>query len=210
MTLDSTAELDALAAAIAARPARPSRWSLHGRVMAAVCVPMLPGPEDVEVWTIKRTAGLRYHAREIAFPGGKADPGDRDLLDTALREMEEELGVPRARLRVLGSMPAVPTATSHFALNPFVIAVDPDAAVRPDPGEVALLIRTPIRHFFDGRVPYRAVVLDDHRRSPIFDFAVGAMYGASAHILEEVLLAYGEVRHVTLPEPELTGEIPWL
>src|SRR5205807_155449 len=85
MTDDAAAEVEALAAALARRPPRPTRWSMEGRVQAAVCVPVHPGGRGLEIWAIKRTASLRDHAREIAFPGGKRDEGDRDLADTALR-----------------------------------------------------------------------------------------------------------------------------
>lgn len=202
-------ELEALAAAIARRPARRSIWPTAGRVQAAVCVPLHVGPRGLEVWAIKRTEDLRHHAREIAFPGGKPDDGDADLAATALREMEEELGIPRSCLRVLGALGPVPTATSHFTLNPFVVLVEAGAVARPDAGEVAALIRMPLDDFFAGRVPYRAVGLPGGRRSPIFDFEVGSMYGASAHVMEEMLLVYAEVHGLGFPEPEPTDVIPW-
>src|SRR5215472_7938840 len=99
MTPDSTAELDALAAALAARPARPELVSQDGRIQAAVSVPIHRGDRGLEVWAIKRTDGMRHHAREIAFPGGQRDAGDHDLADTALREMQEELGIGRDQVR---------------------------------------------------------------------------------------------------------------
>ena len=204
-----TPELDALEAAIAGWPARRSRWSLEGRIPAAVCVPLHEGPRGLEVWAIKRVDAMRHHAREIAFPGGKPDPDDRDLADTALREMEEELGIDRSQLRVLGALAPVPTATSRFTLNPFVVHVGADAVATPHAGEVAALIRMPLGDFFAGRVPYRAVELGAGWRSPIFDFEVGSMYGASAHVLEELLLLYASVERLPFPKPELTEEIPW-
>ena len=181
-----------------------------GRVQAGVCLPLYDGAEGLEVWAIKRTAGLRHHAREIAFPGGKRDAGDLDLADTALRELEEELGIGRDQVTVLGRLPPVPTATSLFTLNPIVGLVAADARPRPEPGEVAALIRTPVAGFFAGQVPYRAVEFRPGYLSPIFDFDEGSMYGASAHVLEELLLAYGEVAGLSLPEPERTQTIPWL
>jgi 8-oxo-dGTP pyrophosphatase MutT (NUDIX family) len=205
----SASELAALEAAIATRPRRPSRISLDGRIAAAVCVPLYEGPGGLEVWAIKRMEALRHHARELAFPGGKVDPADRDLLDTALRETEEELGIPRAELRVLGRLEAVPTATSRFTLNPFVVQVSQGAEIRPAAAEVAALVRISLADFFGGRVPYRAVELGAGWRSPIFDFEVGSMYGASAHVLEELLRLYATVKRHRFPEPLLTKEIPW-
>jgi 8-oxo-dGTP pyrophosphatase MutT (NUDIX family) len=172
-------------------------------------VPLHPGGRGLEVWAIKRTDDMRHHAREIAFPGGKRDDGDLDLRDTALRELEEELGIRRDQVRVLAAMERVPTATSRFTLNPFVVLVADGAVASPHAGEVAVLIRMPLPDFFAGRVPYRAVRLGDGRLSPIFDFDAGSMYGASAHVLDEVLRAYAEVHGLALPEPELTDRIPW-
>ena len=205
----SATDLERLKAAIASRPTRRSRLSLDGRIQAAVCVPLHQGALGLEVWAIKRMDTLRHHAREIAFPGGKPDPGDRDLLDTALRETEEELGIERERLDVLGALTPVPTATSRFTLNPFVVEVEPGAEANPDAGEVAALIRMPFAEFFAGTVPFRAVDLGAGWRSPIFDFEVGSMYGASAHILEELLLVFAQLKKVRLPVPEATDEIPW-
>jgi len=99
-------------------------------------VPLYAGARGLEVWAIKRVDRLRHHAREIAFPGGKPDPGDRDLMDTAFRETEEELGISRDRLHLLGPLAPVPTATSRFTLNPFVALVE--AGLTPE-NKVVLL-----------------------------------------------------------------------
>lgn len=172
-------------------------------------MPLQAGACRLEVWAIKRTAGMRHHARELAFPGGQRDEGDADLRDTALRELEEELGIPRSQVRVLAAMGRVPTATSRFTLNPFVVLVADGAAPTPHAGEVAALIRMALPDFFAGRVPYRAVRIGGGRLSPIFEFEAGSMYGASAHVLDELLRAYAGVQGLAFPEPELTDRIPW-
>lgn len=173
-------------------------------------MPLSAGLRGLEIWAIKRTGDMRHHAREIAFPGGKWDEGDADLRDTALRELEEELGIPRPLVRVLTAMGRFPTATSRFTLNPFVVLVANGVVPVPHTGEVAELIRMPVSDFFGGRVPYRAVRLGAGRLSPIFAFGAGSMYGASAHVLDEVLRAYAGVHGLAFPEPELTDRIPWL
>jgi 8-oxo-dGTP pyrophosphatase MutT (NUDIX family) len=206
MPPDST--LESLRAEIAGLQHRRSRWSLAGRVSAGVCVPLHEGPRGLEVLMIKRTGTMRHHAREVAFPGGRAEPGDLDLLDTALRETWEELGLKREDLEPLGALSPVPTATSTFLLHPFVVAVRTGAEAVPHPGEVDVLIRMPVEDFFAGRIGYRAVVFAEWN-SPIFDFDAGSMYGASAHILEELLGLYAGVSGRPFPEPSLTDQIPW-
>jgi 8-oxo-dGTP pyrophosphatase MutT (NUDIX family) len=162
-----------------------------------------------EVWCIKRPDGMRHHARELAFPGGRRDQADPTLEAAALRELWEELGIALDDVEVLGPLTPVPTATSRFALHPWLVAVSANAEPVPAPAEVAALIRTPLADFFSGRVPYRAVTLGGGRTSPIFDFAEGSMYGASAHVLEELLEVYAALAGERLPEPELTTAIPW-
>jgi hypothetical protein len=71
---------------------------------------------------------------------------------------------------------------------------------------VDALIRMPVPDFFAGRIGYRSVA---RWNSPIFDFDAGSMYGASAHILEELLVLYGDATGQAMPEPELTNQIPW-
>jgi 8-oxo-dGTP pyrophosphatase MutT (NUDIX family) len=190
------------------RPLR-SRWSLEGKVPGAVCLPLRETPEGVLLWAIKRPAGSRHHSGEIAFPGGKPDPEDASLLDTALREMEEELGVARAEVRLLGRLVPVPTATSHFYLHPFVVEVAPDTHARPSAAEVAALITMRLDDFFAGRIPYSALDVGTYT-SPIFGFLEGQMYGATAHILEELLVIYAEVAGLTMPAPERATRIPWV
>ena len=178
------------------------------RIQAAVCLPLRDTPGGVSVWFIRRPDGLRHHSREMAFPGGKREPADADLDATALRETEEELGIPRSRLRLLGRLAAVPTATSLFTLNPIVAEVLPGTDPSPAPDEVAELVSFPLEDFFIDRVPYQAIDLGRYK-SPIFNFPAGAMYGATAHILLELLELYAEISDLPLPEPEITTVLPW-
>ena len=200
----SAAELERALGAWQGKPLRGG----PDRIQAAVCLPLREGRSGLEVWAIKRPDKLRHHSREIAFPGGKPEPADADLLATALRETEEELGIERLRLRPLGPLTPVPTATSLFTLNPFLAEVLPGPEPHPDPAEVAHLITLRLDDFFDGRLPYSAIDIGPYL-SPIFEFEPGAMYGATAHILLELLELYAEVAGREMPQPEMTKVIPW-
>lgn len=200
--------IEELALAVAARPRTP-RWDIGDRVPAAVCVPVVDLPSGLEVWIIRRPDGMRHHARELAFPGGKREPDDANLFETALRETEEELGVPRAVATLLGALAPVPPATSRFVIHPFVVAIDRAAVPLPDAREVAELLRVPLAGFFDGRFGYSQIDMRLYT-SPIFSFPAGRMYGASAHILHELLEAYSELTGEKLPEPAEATEVPWM
>ena len=68
----------------------------------------------------KRRADLRRHAGEISFPGGRRDPDDADLRQTALREAEEEIGLPRSAVSILAELPATSTFATNYVIHPFV------------------------------------------------------------------------------------------
>jgi hypothetical protein len=87
-----------------------------------------------------------------------------------------------------------------------VVAVRTGAEAVPHPGEVDIVIRMPVPDFFAGRIGYRTVT---RWNSPIFDFDAGSMYGASAHILEELLGLYGAVTGQSMPASSPTDQIPW-
>ena len=179
-------------------------WDVSGREPSAVVVPLVERAGAIEVWIIRRPATMRLHAGEFAFPGGKRDAADATLFDTALREIDEELGVPRDKTRLLGSLCAVPVATSRFAIHPFAIAVDASVTPVLAPDEVAELVRAPMTDFFDGTIGYAQVDMKTYV-SPIFRFGERIMYGASAHILRELLELCG-----TLPKPDRVEKAPWL
>lgn len=195
-------------------PARPpalnARWSREGRIDSAVAVPLQPVGDDLVVWLTKRPDGMRHHPREVSFPGGKREPEDATLLGTALRELEEEVGVPRAAVEVLGALSPVPTATSRFLLHPFVVALRAGQEVHPSPHEVARMVRLSLDSVLGGRVRFRAIEFGDHR-SPIFDLEglAGSVYGATAYVLEDMLRRCAGIASRTLPEPSLAEEIPW-
>lgn len=122
------------------RPLRP----------AAVLCGVVERPWGLSVILTQRPATMREHAGQIAFPGGKIDAGDADAVAAALREAEEEIGLPRAAVEVLGVIDPYETGTG-FRVEPVVAWVDPAARLRPDPREVAEAFEAPLDFLLDPR-----------------------------------------------------------
>ena len=124
---------------------------------AAVLVPVFERQGEAHVWLVRRPRTMRSHAGQVAFPGGKADAQDASALETALREADEELGIPRESVDVLGALDEMHTITG-FAISPFVGWLAPDVEVRPSLEEVARAFSAPLRTFLEppsGVPPWR-------------------------------------------------------
>ncbi len=138
---------------------------------------------------IERGHDLRTHAGQLALPGGKPEPGDADLLATALRAAEEEVGLP-ATARALGRLPPVPTPTG-FWITPFVVLAPPGFAPAPRTAEVRRVLRPalatladPARHRVTGRYDWGGRGYDLHE----FDLGTRPpLWGATARMVWELL-----------------------
>lgn len=106
------------------------------RSEAAVLVGLVQRGPDTRVLLTRRTDGLRHHAGQVSFPGGRVEPADGGPLAAALREAEEEIGLHASQVRPLGWLDPMLTI-SGFRVLPAVAAIDPAFVARPDPGEVA-------------------------------------------------------------------------
>jgi 8-oxo-dGTP pyrophosphatase MutT (NUDIX family) len=101
---------------------------------------------DAHLWLCVRPSGMRRHGGQVALPGGKRDDADPSALDAALRETEEELGFPRARISVQGRLDDVITTTG-FVVSPFVGWLDGDLAPNPNPLEIHRAFLAPLAPF---------------------------------------------------------------
>lgn len=116
---------------------------------AAVLMPLVDRPEPRVILTV-RSSSMPTHAGEVAFPGGKRDPADKNLLMTALRETEEEVGLGREYVDVLGQLS--PLASRYgMKVTPFVGIVHPDAQLEAEPGEIETIFQVPLRFFLDEK-----------------------------------------------------------
>lgn len=104
---------------------------------AAVLVPFFRDAEGALRMVLVRRASGGVHGGQLAFPGGGVEPGDASRAAAALREAEEEIGLPPGHAEVLAALPTVDTVVSGFLIHPFLARVRRPAAWRPDPAEVA-------------------------------------------------------------------------
>jgi 8-oxo-dGTP pyrophosphatase MutT (NUDIX family) len=118
-----------------------------GITPAAVLVPVVDRPDPGVLLTL-RPETMRKHAGQVSFPGGRVDPGDADAVAAALREAEEEIGLSRNAVDVIGTADLYRTITG-FEVTPVIGIVPPDLPLRPHPGEVAALFEAPLRHLLD-------------------------------------------------------------
>jgi 8-oxo-dGTP pyrophosphatase MutT (NUDIX family) len=160
----------------------------EGRVSrpAGVLAPIQLVDGRLELLLTKRSSALKHHPGQIAFPGGKQDPGDADSIAAALREAHEEIGLPPENVEVLGTLPVHDTVTS-FAVTPVIGLIRDRFDIRPEPGEVAEVFSVPLSHVLD---PANYLVQSRRWRGSLrhyFTVPYGPYYiwGATARMLRE-------------------------
>ena len=115
---------------------------------AAVLIPLIDRGDELSVLLTLRADALRHHAGQISFPGGRLEACDSDAIAAALRETEEEIGLPRRLVEVIGRLDDYITGTG-FLVAPIVGLVRPPYELRPDPSEVAGVFEVPLAFFLD-------------------------------------------------------------
>jgi 8-oxo-dGTP pyrophosphatase MutT (NUDIX family) len=118
-----------------------------GITPAAVLVPVVDRPTPTVILTL-RPETMRTHAGQVSFPGGRIDAGDNGPVAAALREAEEEIGLPPAAVDVIGLADLYRTVTG-FEVTPVVGVVPPDLPLRAHPGEVAAMFEAPLDYLLD-------------------------------------------------------------
>jgi 8-oxo-dGTP pyrophosphatase MutT (NUDIX family) len=121
--------------------------SWHGITPAAVLVAVVDRPDPTVILTL-RPETMRKHPGQISFPGGRIDPDDDGPIAAALREAQEEIGLPPAQVEIIGIADRYRTVTG-FEVTPVLGIVPPDLALTPHPGEVAALFEAPFHYILD-------------------------------------------------------------
>lgn len=151
---------------------------------AAVLVPLVDRPEGMSVLLTQRTAHLSAHAGQIAFPGGRLEPEDLDATAAALRETEEEVGLGRDRVTLVGQLDTYVTGTG-FEITPVVGIVSLPFSLTIDPFEVADVFEVPLSFVLDPGNHRRTERLFEERRRVFFvlPYEGRNIWGATAGML---------------------------
>ena len=153
-------------------------------VPAAVLVGLVERLDGISVLLTKRTPHLADHAGQIAFPGGRIDPADADAVAAALREAEEEVGLPARNVEMLGRLDTYVTRTG-FEVTPCVGFVTPPDLYRPDPFEVAEVFEVPLAFILDpaSRQRQSRIYAGKTRYFYVFPWQDYYIWGATAGML---------------------------
>jgi 8-oxo-dGTP pyrophosphatase MutT (NUDIX family) len=154
---------------------------------AAVLVPLIDHATGMTVLLTRRTETLPAHAGQISFPGGRIEHGDCTPEDTALRETEEEIGVLRSRIELVGRLNAHDTGTG-FRVMPVIGLLAPPLTLNPDPSEVAHIFEVPLdfvldpaNHRFETRISHGT-----ERQFPTLPYREHFIWGLTARVLMEL------------------------
>jgi len=171
-------------------PEDAATMDAHGRTEAAVLIPMYGWPQNPGLVFTERRGDLRRHAGEVSFPGGRRDPGE-ELLETALREAEEEIGLPRDRAEVVGALPPVGTFVTSYKVHPFVGLIDEGMRFEPNPAEVESVLLASLDDLVAGYEKKRLVRRGVPIKTDAYVVGDTLIWGATARILGLLLERLG-------------------
>jgi 8-oxo-dGTP pyrophosphatase MutT (NUDIX family) len=152
---------------------------------AAVLV-ALHGDPLTAIFT-ERRADLRRHAGEISFPGGRQDEPDEDLRVTALREAEEEIGLPRSAVELQGALPPVGTFVTGYRIFPFVGTLERAPELHPQEAEVARILEFTLPELRAGHEMRRLIRKGVPIKMPTYTVDGHLVWGATARIVQSLL-----------------------
>lgn len=154
---------------------------------AAVLVPIIDRETQLTVLLTRRSEDLPDHPGQISFPGGRIDPGDSGAEDAALREAEEEVGLTRDRVRLIGRLDTYVIRTG-YCVTPVVALVTPPILLRPEEGEVEEIFEVPLNYFLarENRQTHSRVFHGKERFFYAYPYGDYFIWGATAGMLSNL------------------------
>lgn len=155
---------------------------------AAVLIPIITAQDQTTLLFTKRTDQLTYHAGQICFPGGRKEISDANLMVTALRETEEELGIPAVNIEIIGRLEPEPSS-SGFLVTSFIGIVSQPFQLQPDSYEVAEVFEIPLVYFLQPQHYYTKTVIVKGIPKKIYFIEYGnrMVWGLTAKILFQLM-----------------------
>lgn len=184
---------------------KPRTFNAPGLIKAAVLIPCFSKKEDAHILFTVRTEDVEHHKGQISFPGGAREDEDGSLVDTALRECKEEIGIPRSILTVIGRLDDFPTITD-FLVTPFVATLPYPYPFEMNTGEVAEILEVPLELFLSEKHFEVKEWKHKDRTYPVYfyDFNGHIIWGATAFIVNrfvDMVFGYN-------PAPGIVAEDP--
>jgi 8-oxo-dGTP pyrophosphatase MutT (NUDIX family) len=161
---------------------------VHGRTESAVLVPLYIDAEgQLSAVFTKRRDDLKRHPGEISFPGGRRDDDDASLVETALREAEEEIGLSREHVRLAGALPPTPTFVTNYSIYPYVGVIEPGHEFELQPSEVQELLELSLAEVRAGYARKRLVRRGIAFRTDTYTVGEHMIWGATGRIVHDLL-----------------------
>jgi len=156
---------------------------------AAVLIGLIDSPDcesGLQVLLTKRSSHLKHHPSQISFPGGKAEPEDKNLIATALREAQEEIGLEPDFVTVIGQLPAY-EIMSGYQVTPIIAIIDQQPNYQQDDNEVAEIFQVPLQHFLQGDTHHCISLFRSGRHLNVhfFPYKHYNIWGATAAMLKD-------------------------
>jgi len=180
--------IDSIRSALS-KTSSPNSVNSDGLIEAAVAILVYPKPDSLTIILNKRTDRVEHHKGEISFPGGGRDPEDDSILDTALRETREEMGIAPEDIEIIAQLDQVSTR-SGFSITPFVGIIPPDYDFEVSNIEIAEVLEVPIESLLDTENQVEDDrVWGDEIPSKQYSYLYGShiIWGATARIITQLL-----------------------
>jgi 8-oxo-dGTP pyrophosphatase MutT (NUDIX family) len=159
---------------------------VRGATNAAVLVPLYLERGRLHAVFTRRRDDMRRHPGEISFPGGRYDEGEPDLRATALREANEEIGLPSDAVEIVGALQPTPTIATGYAVYPFVGLIEAGRTWTPSANEVAEVLELPLGELLAGYARRRLVRRGVAIRTDTYVIGENLIWGATARILTDL------------------------